>query len=129
MARHLSARALNTQVDDWNSRNEVGVAVEYWKGPLEGQGRYSVTRTAAQLLQGHTPCLWVEGEPGCIALTHVRVRDLTDIAADIEKLSPPDRLRLAASLLESRRPQLAHSIVERVALELSAVLGAAKAAG
>jgi len=40
-------------------------------------------------------------------------------------LSPPDRLRLAAALLEAKRPKLAHQIAERVVLELGAAMALA----
>ncbi len=53
-----------------------------------------------------------------------------DVAAelqrDIDKLSPADRLRLAAGLLEAQRPELAHVIAERVVLELGAALALQK---
>lgn len=48
--------------------------------------------------------------------------DLEKLAAEVEALSPADRLRLAAGLLEGGRAKLAHTIAERVVLELGAAL-------
>jgi hypothetical protein len=50
------------------------------------------------------------------------VSDLKALAREIEALSPPARLRLAADLLENSRADLAHNIAERVVLELGAAL-------
>ena len=48
------------------------------------------------------------------------------IAKQIEELSPPDKLRLAADLLERQRPELAKSIIDKVGTELGAALLLAK---
>lgn len=48
--------------------------------------------------------------------------DVEAIAARTLKLSPPDRLRLAAELLEERKPQLAHAIAKHVVDELGLAL-------
>lgn len=45
-----------------------------------------------------------------------------ELAERIEEMSPPDRLRLAAELLEERSPFLALSLVRKVELELSTAL-------
>lgn len=58
-------------VDRWNRHHPIGAAVRYWTGERDGDGKTSVTRTVAELLGGHTPVVWVEGEASCIALTHV----------------------------------------------------------
>ena len=52
----------------------VGVPVLYWPGTREGEGRKSITRSAAWLLGGHTPVVLVEGYAGGIALSHVRLQ-------------------------------------------------------
>jgi hypothetical protein len=44
------------------------------------------------------------------------------IAEQIKTLSPPDKLRLAADLMENRRGRTAHLIIESVALELGAAI-------
>lgn len=45
-----------------------------------------------------------------------------ELALEIEALSPAAKLRLAADLLEQKRPGLAHALANRVATELGAVL-------
>lgn len=47
---------------------------------------------------------------------------LLKMKAEIEALSPADRLRLAAELLEMRKARMAHTVAERVVLELGAAL-------
>ncbi|MFD1546953.1 hypothetical protein [Nonomuraea guangzhouensis] len=68
-AREMQALA----VAGWNATVPVGTPVRYWTGWREGDGKTSRTRTAAQLLGGHTAVVWVEGEVSCIALSHVAV--------------------------------------------------------
>ncbi len=47
---------------------------------------------------------------------------IADLAEQIKKLSPPDKLRLAAALLESGKAQLAYTILRQVKDELGAAL-------
>lgn len=49
-------------------------------------------------------------------------KDLMKLAADIEALSPPDQLRVAAELLDAGKTWLAYSIADRVVLQLGAAL-------
>ena len=58
-------------VDEFNDRFPIGTPVEYWPGVREGDGRRSRTRSKARVLSGHTAVVWVDGQGGCIALTHV----------------------------------------------------------
>lgn len=55
-----------------------------------------------------------------------RLIDVETIDAAIAALAPPDRLRLAAELMERKRGDIAHPIIERVALELGAALALRK---
>lgn len=48
--------------------------------------------------------------------------ELRALAAEIEALTPPQRLRLAADLMERGRGDVAHKIAEGVVLELGAAL-------
>jgi hypothetical protein len=59
--------------EQWNERHPVGTSVRYWKGPRGADEPSSVakTRSVAQMLGGHTPVVWVDGEAACVALTHV----------------------------------------------------------
>lgn len=48
--------------------------------------------------------------------------ELDSLVARIKGLTPADKLRLAADLLENERPLLAHRIAEGVVLELGMAL-------
>lgn len=48
--------------------------------------------------------------------------ELEDIAQAIEKLSEPDKLRLAAELLEHKKDELAYRVIDAVRLELGAAI-------
>lgn len=48
--------------------------------------------------------------------------ELEQIAERIAALEPPDKLRLAADLMEKGRGRLAHTIAEKVVLELGAAI-------
>lgn len=58
-------------VEQFNEHVPIGTPVLYWPGERTGEGRRSVTRSAAWLLGGHTPVVLVDGYPGGIALSHV----------------------------------------------------------
>lgn len=49
-------------------------------------------------------------------------QELEGLAMAIANMTPPERLRLAADLLDRKRPDVAHGIIRRVADELGAVL-------
>ncbi|TMR21311.1 hypothetical protein ETD85_51105 [Nonomuraea zeae] len=68
-------QARQAVVTEWNARVPVGTPVRYWTGARQGEGKPSRTRTAAIVLSGHTPVVWVEGEGSFIALTHVQPTD------------------------------------------------------
>lgn len=58
-------------VEEFNLKYAVGSPVVVWLGERRGAGLHTKTRSAAQLLGGHTPVVWVEDHPACVALTHV----------------------------------------------------------
>lgn len=64
-------RAVRQEADEFNARHPVGTAVRYWTFERKGEGKISCTRTPAEVLSGHTAVVWVKGEPGCVALSHV----------------------------------------------------------
>lgn len=66
-----SLARLIREVDQFNAAVPPGTPVLYWPGAREGEGRESVTRSAAWLMGEHTPVVKVEGYAGGIALTHV----------------------------------------------------------
>ena len=47
---------------------------------------------------------------------------VVDLAEQIKGLSPPDKLRLAAGLLEGGRAEIAYTILRQVTVELGAEL-------
>ena len=65
--RRIAAKA----VVEFNRVHGIGTDVTYWPGVREGAGEKSTTRTAAQVLGGHTAVVWIEARPDCIALSHV----------------------------------------------------------
>ena len=52
----------------------------------------------------------------------VTAPDMLALAARITAMSPPDRLRLAAGLMEAEQVDLAYSILELVTTELGAAI-------
>jgi hypothetical protein len=53
----------------WNTRHNVGVRVVYvsdHRGPI-----FTVTRSRAQVLGGHSAVIWLENVTGCVALERV----------------------------------------------------------
>jgi len=66
-------KKLQAEIGRFNKRCAVGGKVRYWTFVREGDGVVSTTRTEAQALGTHTAVVWVEGQPGCIALSHVEI--------------------------------------------------------
>jgi hypothetical protein len=61
--------ALQRQCDAFNERYPVGQAVTLRKDG--GDGIDTRTRSAAQVLSGHTAVIWLEGVAGCYLLDRV----------------------------------------------------------
>jgi len=59
---------LQEQCDQWNKHHPVGTLVEYHPIIDEPEHRLRRTRTAAQVLSGHTAVVWLEDEWGCVCL-------------------------------------------------------------
>lgn len=58
----------------FNAAHPPGTPVKFWPTVRGwGEPHRSTTRTVAQMLQGHTAVVWVEGRGDCIALTHIDV--------------------------------------------------------
>lgn len=55
----------------FNAANPVGTLCHYWTFEREGEGYIAATRSAAQMLGGHSAVVWLEGVSGCVALSHV----------------------------------------------------------
>jgi hypothetical protein len=61
-------KSLEKRVADWNATVPIGTLVEYHPVIGEPAHRMRKTRTAAQILSGHTAVVWLEDESGCVAL-------------------------------------------------------------
>ena len=59
------------KVEAWNTRVQVGDMVEY-RGHPGAEPKTFKTRTAAELLSGHTAVVWLEGKSGCVAVDACR---------------------------------------------------------
>jgi hypothetical protein len=76
MSRQPSAAALARQCAEWNERHRVGTPVTLRKD--DGTLVDTVTKSAAEILSGHTAVIWLEGIAGCYALERVSPRQLPD---------------------------------------------------
>lgn len=92
----MSTKAVQKAVDAFNRDNMVGAHVQYWTGVREGRGKFSTTRSVAELLGEHTPVVWVAGEAACVALTHVEpVPHQPDGIDEYDDHRVPDAMRAA----------------------------------
>jgi len=64
----LSLEKLQEICDRWNESFHIGTLVEYHPVIGEETHRLRKTCTLAQVLSGHTPVVWLEGERGCVCL-------------------------------------------------------------
>jgi hypothetical protein len=62
-------RKLQAEVDGWNASNGVGAEVVVRKD--DGSTVRTRTRSAAEVLSGHSAVVWLEDVRGCHALSHV----------------------------------------------------------
>jgi len=87
--RVMNRREQERRVQEFNAQHPIGTPVRYWTGVRgDGPGRCSRTRTAAQLLQGHTAVVWMQGEGSCVALTHVEPLDAATAALEFGTFDP-----------------------------------------
>lgn len=71
--RHQESVAeLIATIRDWNSKYPIGTDVIYERAL--GPALCTTTRSAAQVLAGHTAVIFVEGVSGCVRLDCVRPR-------------------------------------------------------
>jgi hypothetical protein len=56
--------------DLFNARVKVGDSVEYTEVVGMGKPTVYTTRTAAEVLSGHTAVVWLEGKSGCVCVSH-----------------------------------------------------------
>ncbi len=64
----LRLAKVDKQVVEWNKRCPVETPVRFH--PIIGEAGYreTVTRSLALSLSGHTACVFLQGESGCVAL-------------------------------------------------------------
>lgn len=67
--RRPSPKALQKQVDEFNTKYAIGQRVSVRKDA--GDGIITSTRSAAQLLSGHSAVIWLDGIAGCYLLDRV----------------------------------------------------------
>jgi hypothetical protein len=60
---------LQAQCDDFNTQNPVGTSVDVRKD--SGETIRTITVSAAEVLGGHTPVIWLRDIRGCYALERV----------------------------------------------------------
>lgn len=83
-AEQKTAR-LQREADRFNNRHSIGTEVRYWTGLREGDGKVAKTRHQAVVMGDHVS-VWVEGEPSCIALSHVEPIQKVRVTMDSERL-------------------------------------------
>jgi hypothetical protein len=59
-------------VAEFNERVKVGDTVAYSEVIGMGIPRLLKTRSAAEILSGHTAVVWLDGNSGCVATTHCK---------------------------------------------------------
>ena len=59
------------EVAAWNAKVGVGDTVEY-RGYPEAEPQIFTTRTAAEVLSGHTAVVWLNGKSGCVCVDACR---------------------------------------------------------
>jgi hypothetical protein len=76
ISRRPTLKQRQAACDAFNAAHPVGDSI--WVAPGDVRGRFvevSIVAPGAYVLSGHPPVVQVTGCHGCIALTHVRVRD------------------------------------------------------
>lgn len=73
---HMTTTDPQTAADTWNSRYPIGTPVTAYPGVRpeddpNGERLNTRTRSEAQVLEGHTAVVWVDGHSACVSLTHV----------------------------------------------------------
>lgn len=57
---------------DFNAKHPVGAKVRYWTMLREGEGKESVTRSEAYVTDSGEAVVFIAGQSGYVALTHVQ---------------------------------------------------------
>jgi len=70
--------SLELQCEQWNRTHPVGSRVDVRLD--SGEVRETVTRSAAEVLSGHSAVIWLKGITGCYLLDRVRAVDESEPA-------------------------------------------------
>jgi adenosine/AMP kinase len=79
-ARRAKAQAMQRECDAWNAAHPVGSEVLVKRDGID-EPVATTTRSAAQILSGHSVVIWLTGISGCYLLSHVRATP-TPLARD-----------------------------------------------
>jgi hypothetical protein len=76
MKRPTQAK-LQAQIDAWNATHPIGADVDV----LTDRGKIvrTKTRSAAELLSGHSAVIWLDGISGCYALDRVTAVEMAGV--------------------------------------------------
>jgi hypothetical protein len=69
---------LQAECDAWNAVNPVGCDVVLTRD--NGEQLQTKTRSAAEVLSGHSAVIWLDGVRGCYLLDRVRVSEAVAVA-------------------------------------------------
>lgn len=58
---------------EFNERYKIGTGVKYHTVIGDPAGRYTTTRSEAQVLEGHTAVIFLDGVSGCVALDAIEI--------------------------------------------------------
>jgi len=61
---------LQAQCDAWNELHGIGTLIAYEEIRGEGETHRGKSTADAQLLEGHSAVIWLEGKRGCVSLDH-----------------------------------------------------------
>lgn len=78
MSRNAKTKRMERIVEDFNQKAPIGTTVRYF--PISGQEfrheyRDRKVKYPAEILSGHTPVVWLEGERGCVAVENCKIRN------------------------------------------------------
>lgn len=69
MKRAITKPDPQAEADAFNAKLPMGSEVDYTDHPGAAPRRYR-TRSAAEVLSGHTAVVWLDGKSGCVACSH-----------------------------------------------------------
>lgn len=61
---------LQRQCDNWNAKHPEGTVVSFESIKGRGETHRGKSASEAQVLNGHSAVIWLEGKSGCVDLGH-----------------------------------------------------------